>query len=105
VIWERGPKWPNAPMLHSVLKMVHVSNSQTRLGASFAIKSNGEPIRIETIGQAYRFITNFSSAEWLEFWSLHGVAKAALEAAAENGMLTVQATNALRALFIRAKLL
>jgi hypothetical protein len=41
----------------------------------------------------------------LEFWSLHGVAKAALEAAAENGMLTVQATNALRALFIRAKLL
>jgi hypothetical protein len=105
VISERGPKWPNAPMLHSVLKMVHVSNSQTRLGASFAIKSNGEPIRIETIGQAYRFITNFSSAEWLEFWSLHGVAKAALEAAAENGMLTVQATNALRALFIRAKLL
>jgi hypothetical protein len=43
--------------------------------------------------------------EWLEFWSLHGEAKAALEAAAENGMLCVQATNALRALFIRAKLL
>jgi hypothetical protein len=48
---------------------------------------------------------NLSSMEWLEFWSLHGEAKAALEAAAENGMLCVQATNALRALFIRAKLL
>jgi hypothetical protein len=85
--------------------MDYISNSQKRLGASFAIKSNGELIRIETIGQAYRFITNFSSAEWLEFWSLHSEAKAALEAANENGMLTVQATNALRALFIRSKLL
>jgi hypothetical protein len=86
--------------------MNDATNSQTRLKASFIIINlNGEPIRIETVGQAYRFITNLSSMEWLEFWSLHGEAKAALEAAAENGMLCVQATNALRALFIRAKLL
>jgi hypothetical protein len=85
--------------------MNDATNSQTRLKASFIINLNGEPIRIETVGQAYRFITNLSSMEWLEFWSLHGEAKAALEAAAENGMLCVQATNALRALFIRAKLL
>jgi hypothetical protein len=63
------------------------------------------PSESRRVGQAYRFITNLSSMEWLEFWSLHGEAKAALEAAAENGMLCVQATNALRALFIRAKLL
>jgi hypothetical protein len=77
--------------------MSDAANSQTRLMASFAISLNGEPIRIETIGRAYHFIT--------EFWSLHGNAKAALETAAENGMLCVQATNALRALFIRPKLL
>ncbi len=41
----------------------------------------------------------------MEFKSLHSDAKAALEAAAEDGMLIVQATNALRALFARAKLL
>jgi hypothetical protein len=36
---------------------------------------------------------------------LHRDAKAALEAAADDAMLTVQATNLLRALFVRAKLL
>lgn len=86
--------------------MSDIANSRTRLTASFGIKLNGETIRIETIGQAYRFITaNLTHVEWLEFWSLHCEAKAALEAAAENGMLCVQATKALRALFIRAKLL
>jgi hypothetical protein len=88
------------------LRMSEVSKSQTRLRASFAIDLNGAPIRIETIGQAYSFISSsLSSVEWLEFWSLHVDAKAALEAAAENAMLCVQATNALRALFNRAKLL
>jgi hypothetical protein len=66
---------------------------------------NGEPVAIETIGQAYRFITSLSTVEWMEFQSLHHDAKAALEAAAENAMLSVRATNALRALFVRAKLL
>ena len=41
----------------------------------------------------------------MEFQTLHSDAKAALEAAAENAMMSVQATNALRALFVRAKLL
>jgi hypothetical protein len=41
----------------------------------------------------------------MEFQALHNDAKAALEAAAENGMMIVQATNAVRALFARAKLL
>jgi hypothetical protein len=36
---------------------------------------------------------------------LHNDAVNALQDAAGNGMLTVQATNALRALFVRAKLL
>jgi hypothetical protein len=41
----------------------------------------------------------------MEFHSLHNDAKVALEAAAEDAMMSVQATNALRALFVRAKLL
>jgi len=85
--------------------MTDVSNSQTRLRASFAIRLNGQPVRIETVGEAYQFITTFSDVEWIEFWSLHRDAKAALEAAAENGMLCVQATDVLRALLLRAKLI
>jgi hypothetical protein len=41
----------------------------------------------------------------MEFRSLHHDAATALRSAAENAMLTVQATNALRALFARANLL
>jgi hypothetical protein len=41
----------------------------------------------------------------MEFQSLHNDAKVALEAAAGNGMMIVQATDAIRALFARAKLL
>jgi hypothetical protein len=66
---------------------------------------NGETVSIDTVGQAYRFITELSSVEWMEFRSLHHDAVAALRSAAENAMLTVQATNALRALFARANLL
>jgi len=85
--------------------MRDVSSSQTPLRASFKIKLNGEPVAIATVGQAYRFITSLSTVEWMEFRFLHDEAKAALEAAAENAILSVQATNALRALFARAKLL
>jgi hypothetical protein len=66
---------------------------------------NGETVSIDTVGQAYRFITELSSVEWMEFRSLHHDAVTALGSAAENAMLTVQATNALRALFARANLL
>jgi hypothetical protein len=41
----------------------------------------------------------------MEFKSLQGDAIALLEGAADNAMLTVQATAALRALFVRAKVL
>jgi hypothetical protein len=41
----------------------------------------------------------------MEFRSLHDDAVQALEGAADNAMLAVQATNAVRALFVSAKLL
>jgi hypothetical protein len=85
--------------------MTDVSSSQTPLKASFKIKLNGESVTLATVGQAYRFITSLSTVEWMEFRSLHDDAKVALEAAAENAIMSVQATNALRALFARAKLL
>jgi type IV secretory pathway VirB9-like protein len=85
--------------------MSDVATSETPLMASFRIKLDGEPITIATVGQAYQFITRLNTVEWMEFQSLHDEAKAALKAAAENAMLSAQATNALRALFVRAKLL
>ena len=91
--------------LHIGMAMNDVSNSGTPLKATFRIKLNGKTVAIETVGQAYGFITSLNTVEWMEFRALHGDAKAALEAAAGNAMLTVQATNLLRALFVRAKLL
>jgi len=82
-----------------------VSASETPLRTTFRIKVNGQSVSIGTVGQAYRFITNLSSIEWIEFRALHADAVSALQRAAGNAMLTVQATNALRTLFIRAKLL
>jgi hypothetical protein len=81
------------------------SNSETPLRAVFKINLNGKTVSIGTVGQAYRFITNLSSIEWIEFRSLHADAVTALQRAAGNAMLTIQATNALRALFVRARLL
>jgi hypothetical protein len=85
--------------------MSEAPNSRTPLRATFKVKLNGETVPIATVGQAYRFITNLSSIEWMEFKSLHSDAVASLQKAAENAMLTVQATTALRTLFARAKLL
>jgi hypothetical protein len=85
--------------------MGEVSSSDTPLKATFKIRLNGETVTIATVGQAYRFITNLSSVEWMEFRTLHDDAVSYLEQAADNAMLTVQATSALRALFVRAKLL
>ena len=79
--------------------------SDTPLRAVFKLNLNGQTVSIGTVGQAYRFITNLSSIEWIEFRALHADAVSALQRAAGNAMLTVQATNALRALFVRAKLL
>jgi len=79
--------------------------SDTPLRAIFQINLNGQTLSIGTVGQAYRFISNLSSIEWIEFRALHADAVSSLQGAADNAMLTVQATNALRALFVRAKLL
>jgi hypothetical protein len=81
------------------------SHSDTPLRATFEVRLNGKTISLATVGQAYRFLTNLSSVEWMEFRALHEDAMRSLENAAENAMLTVQATNALRALLARAKLL
>jgi hypothetical protein len=85
--------------------MSNPATSDTPLMATFKIKLNGETIPITTVSQAYSFITNLNSIEWMEFKSLHDNAVTALESAAGNAMLRVQATSVLRALFIRAKLL
>ena len=85
--------------------MADVSKSETPLKATFKLRLNGETVTLATVGQAYRFITNLSAVEWMEFRTLHDDAVSALEKAAGNAMLTVQATNALRVLFVRAKLL
>ena len=82
-----------------------VSDSDTPLRAVFQVNLNGKTVSITTVGQAYRFITSLSSIEWIEFRALHADAIRALQRAADNAMLTVQATDALRALFARAKLL
>jgi hypothetical protein len=85
--------------------MSEVSTSETPLRTTFKISVNGRTVCIGNVGQAYRFITDISSIEWMEFRSLHADAVSSLRGAAENAMLTVQATNALRALFVRARLL
>jgi hypothetical protein len=85
--------------------MSEATNSDTPLRTTFKVSLNGETVSIGTVGQAYRFITNLSSVEWMEFRYLHEDAVSSLQGAARNAMLTVQATNALRALFVRAKLL
>jgi hypothetical protein len=85
--------------------MSEVSNSDTPLRTTFKISLNGKTVSIGTVGEAYRFITNLSAIEWMEFRSLHEDAVRFLQGAAGDAMLTVQATNALRALFVRAKLL
>jgi hypothetical protein len=85
--------------------MREVSDSDTPLMTTFKIVLNGKTVSIGTVGQAYRLITNLSSVEWMEFRSLHEDAVGSLRRAAGNAMLTVQATNALRVLFARAKLL
>jgi hypothetical protein len=81
------------------------SNSETPLRTIFRMRLNGKTVSIATVGQAYQFLTTLSSIEWMEYRALHDDAVDLLERAASNAMLTVQATNAVRALFVSAKLL
>jgi hypothetical protein len=85
--------------------MSEASSSDTPLRATFKIILNGNTVSIGTVGQAYRFITSLSPVEWMEFKSLHEEAVGCLQNAAGNAMLAVQATDALRVLFVRARLL
>ena len=85
--------------------MSQVSNSETPLRTTFRFRLNGKPVSISTVGQAYQFLTSLNSVEWMEYRVLHDAAMEALQGAAENAMLTVQATDTLRALFVSAKLL
>jgi hypothetical protein len=80
-------------------------SSETPLRTTFRIRLNGETVSIATVGQAYQFLTKLSSIEWMEYRALHNDAVDLLERAASNAMLAVQATNAVRALFVSAKLL
>jgi hypothetical protein len=81
------------------------SASDTPLRTTFRIKLNSQTVSIGTVGQAFRFITSLSAIEWMEFRALHEEALLSLRRAADDAMLTVQATNALRTLFVRARLL
>ena len=85
--------------------MSDASSCETPLRTTFKIKLNGKAFSIATVGQAYRFLTNLGSIEWMEFRSLHADAISRLEGAADDAMLSVPATNAVRALFVRAKVL
>jgi hypothetical protein len=85
--------------------MSQVSNSETPLRTTFRFRLNGKPVSISTVGQAYLFLTKLNSIEWMEYRTLHDDAVDLLERAASNAILTVQATNAVRALFVNAKLL
>ena len=85
--------------------MSEVSRSETPLRTTFNIKLDGKTVAIGTVGQAYQFLTSLNSVEWMERRSQHDAAIEALKGAAENAMLTVQASDALRVLFIGAKLL
>jgi hypothetical protein len=85
--------------------MSEAANSETPLRTTFNVRLNGKAVAIGTVGQAYQFLTGLNSVEWMEFRTMHDNAIEALEGAADNAMLTVQATDALRALFVNAKLL
>ena len=52
-------------------RMSNASDSRTPLTATFKVRLNGETISIDTVGEAYRFISNLSAVEWMEFRSLH----------------------------------
>jgi hypothetical protein len=85
--------------------MSDAATCETPLLTMFKIRLDGTTVPIATVGQAYQFLTHLSSVEWMEFRALHDDAVDWLARAAGNAMLTVPATNAVRALFVSAKLL
>ena len=72
------------------------SDSDTPLRATFKINPNGKTVSIGTVGQAYRFINNLNSVEWIEFRSLHADAVSALQGAAGNAKSGEQPKKAVK---------
>lgn len=78
---------------------------ETPLAATFTIRIDGHPLVLRNVGETLHFITDSRCVEWMEFYGLRKAAIGALEAAADNAMMSRQATNAVRALFSRAGLI
>jgi hypothetical protein len=79
-------------------------HSETRLNAIFRIRIDGEPVTIQTVGEASRFLSDYRFIEWMQFYRLHRVACAALVAASESAVMVRPATDAVRRLFRQAHL-
>ena len=79
--------------------------SETPLAATFTLTVDGQRVQIQTVGSALRFITENNCVEWMEFQGAYRSAKTALESAAENAMLSRAATDAMRLLLARSKLI
>jgi hypothetical protein len=79
-------------------------HSETRLNAIFRIRINGEPVTIQTVGEASRLLSDYRFIEWMQFYRLHKAACAALIAASESAVMVRPATDAVRRLFRQANL-
>lgn len=79
--------------------------SETPLAATFTLSIDGRPVVIRTVGSALRFISENRCVEWMEYYGAYNSARAALERAASDAMLSRAATDALRVLLAQSKLL
>jgi hypothetical protein len=79
-------------------------HSETRLHAIFRIRVNGEPLTIQTVGEASRFLSDYRFIEWMQFYRLHKAACEALIAASESAVMVRPATDAVRRLLRQAHL-
>ena len=89
----------------TALDMTDAIRSETPLAATFTLTIDGQRVAIQTVGAALRFITENKCVEWMEYYGAYNGAKAALERAATNAMLSRAATDALRILLTQSKLL
>src|SRR3982074_926308 len=71
--WRKSFQLLSSSSFHNQV-ISEASDSDTPLRTMFKISLNGKTVSIGTVGQAYRFITNLSSIERMEFRSLHDAA-------------------------------
>jgi len=81
------------------------TESRTPLTATYTLTVDGEPFVIRTVGDAFRLLSKEGFAELTEQGDAYVAAKAALERAAADAIMTQAATDALRVLLARSKLL